>query len=146
MAIHTKQHPTVLQWNCRSLKNNETPLLQYFLIQTFLPHLLLLQESRHCLIDPCYREINSHPSISFVFPYIRRDIKFQQIEAEYALQSYLVAIAYYSTSEAPVYLLNFYNPPKHQQHFLDFRPCDLTHPRLCYPYSGDINKLYTYWR
>ncbi|KAG0422881.1 hypothetical protein HPB47_001329 [Ixodes persulcatus] len=104
----------VIQWNCRSIKTNRTPLHQWLLTLDLQPQILLLQETRHPANIPGYRVVHANPNGSpLVSTYIRRDLQYEPLDIPSSLEHNLVACAYYpSPQHKPICFLNFYNPPK----------------------------------
>lgn len=103
---------TLIQWNCRSLSTNRTPLQQWLLTQTTLPHFLLLQETRHVKNIPGYRALHSNPAAPLSSIYIRRDIAYEQEDVPSTLLPYVTALSFYpDPPHPPLTLVNIYNPP-----------------------------------
>ncbi|KAG0429872.1 hypothetical protein HPB47_023185 [Ixodes persulcatus] len=71
----------VIQWNCRSIKTNRTPLHQWLLTLDLQPQILLLQETRHPANIPGYRVVHADPNGSpLVSTYIRRDLQYEPLD------------------------------------------------------------------
>ena len=100
---------TLIQWNCRSLSTNHTPLNQWLLTQHTLPHFLLLQETRHVKNIPGYRALHADPVSPVSSIYVRRDIAYVTEDVPDTISPYVTALSYYpdpplSTSYLSQYL------------------------------------------
>lgn len=102
----------VVQWNCRNLRNNKTPLHQYLLNRHFLPHFLLIQEARATSAIPGYRAHHAATSTPLASIYVRGDMLVEPLDIPCTLLKYLVGVVYYDpSSKISLALLSFYNPP-----------------------------------
>lgn len=137
----------LIQWNCRSLSTNRTPLQQWLLTQVTLPHFLLLQETRHAKVIPGYRGLHADPVAPLSSIYIRRDIAYEQEDVPSTLLPYVTALSYYpDPPQPPLTLVNVYNPPNSTVllsplfHFLQSFP-----KRRDIILGGDFNAPNTIW-
>ncbi|KAH9384785.1 hypothetical protein HPB48_026799 [Haemaphysalis longicornis] len=101
----------VVQWNCRNLRNNKTPLHQYLLNRHFLPHFLLIQEARATSAITGYRAYHAATSMPLTSIYGCCDMPVELLDIPCTHLKYLVGVVYYDrSSKISLALLSFYNP------------------------------------
>ncbi|KAH9379144.1 hypothetical protein HPB48_015920 [Haemaphysalis longicornis] len=106
-----KDRPSV-QWNCRNLCNNKTPLHQYLFTHHFLPHFLLIQEARATSAIPGYRAYHATTSTPLASIYVRGDMLVEPLDIPCTLLKYLVGVVYYDPcSQISLALPSFYTLP-----------------------------------
>lgn len=102
----------ILQWNCRNFRHNRTPLHQYILTRPFLPHFLILQETRTARTLPGYRAYHATTGTPLASIYVRTDVPVEPLDIPSTLLKYLVGVVYYQpSSRISLTLMSFYNPP-----------------------------------
>ncbi|KAH7971034.1 hypothetical protein HPB49_018150 [Dermacentor silvarum] len=134
----------IVQWNCRNLHHNKTPVHQYLLIRPSLPHFLLLQETRTA---PGYRAYHATMGTPLASVYVRNDVLVEPLDIPSSLLKYLVGVVYYQpSSRISLALISFYNPPVTCSLFTALGKflhslASTTHLLL----GGDFNAPHTLW-
>lgn len=137
----------IVQWNCRNLCHNKTPLHQYLLTRPSLPHFLLLQETRTARNVPGYRAYHATTATPLASIYVRSDVLVEQIDIPSTLLKYLVCVVYYHpSSRISLVLLSFYNPPVTSSLFSALGKFLHSLPSTSHLlFGGDFNAPHTLW-